>query len=307
MREEFVAKKQIKQDKQELMNCLRMKRGILRLRVNCSLKFRIYRTRSTPCQMREKFMILKQRAPLERSTFPVNLYYSESQDHALPRFWIAARYTEYCGYFRKRFWMTTCLRRTNLYSLQQFKEFGILFSRIETWFFWKYKEAREWTEKRTAEFVNTCTALPKWRSVVNSYWWNLFSWWYDWLPEISDLGNASWKIPGLVAISKLESHITMHWIKEVEIAESIDELMTSRSKVRHDLPDFDMLDAMIASASKKLLNTQIHFRKRVSVEEQRAQKHDRFLRGRQIIYWYFRASGAYEEVQGLSTVFASSL
>ena len=63
-----------------------------------------------------------------------------------------------------------------------------------------------------------------------------------------------------------------------------------------------MLDAMIASVLKTLLNTQMHFRKRVSVEEQRAQKHDRFSRGRQIaymIYEYFRATGAYEAVQGL--------
>ena len=68
-----------------------------------------------------------------------------------------------------------------------------------------------------------------------------------------------------------------------------------------------MLDAMIASALKKLLNTQIHFRKRSSVEEQRAQKHDRFLQGRQIaymIYEYFSATGAYEAAQRLSTLFA---
>ena len=71
-----------------------------------------------------------------------------------------------------------------------------------------------------------------------------------------------------------------------------------------------MLDAMIASALKKLLNTQSNFRKRVSVEEQRAQKHDRPLRGRQIafmIYEYSRATSAYETVQGLSTLFAISL
>ena len=36
--------------------------------------------------------------------------------------------------------------------------------------------------------------------------------------------------------------------------------------------DFDMLDAMTASAMNKLLNTQTQFRKRASVEEQRAQK-----------------------------------
>ena len=103
----------------------------------------------------------------------------------------------------------------------------------------------------------------------------------------------------------------MHWINEVEIAKSIDELMASRSIVgRIDFPDFDMLDSMIASALTKLLFTQIHFRKRVSVEEQRAQKHDRFLRGRQIAYMileYFRATGANEAVQGLSDLFAKSL
>ena len=91
-----------------------------------------------------------------------------------------------------------------------------------------------------------------------------------------------------------DPHLTMHWIKEVETAKSIDELLTSRSKVgRTDFPDYDMLDAMIASALKELLNRHVHFRRRVSVEEQRAQKHDRFLRGRQIaymIYGRFRAT-----------------
>ena len=46
--------------------------------------------------------------------------------------------------------------------------------------------------------------------------------------------------------------------------------------------------------------------KRVSVEEQRDQKNDRFLRGRPIacmIYEHFRASGAYEAVQCLPDLF----
>ena len=83
--------------------------------------------------------------------------------------------------------------------------------------------------------------------------------------------------------------------------------MTSRSIVgRTDFPDFFVLGAMIASALKKLLNTHLHFRRRVSVQEQRAQKYDRFLRGRQIaylIYEHFRATGASEAVQGLSDLF----
>ena len=75
--------------------------------------------------------------------------------------------------------------------------------------------------------------------------------------------------------------------------------------MRRDFPDCDVLDAMIASALKKLL-THVHFRKRLSVEEQRAQKDDRFLRGMQIaymIYEHFRATGASEAVQGLSDLF----
>ena len=45
------------------------------------------------------------------------------------------------------------------------------------------------------------------------------------------------------------SHITMHWVQEVEIAKSIDDLLTSLSVTgRRDFTDCEMLDAMIASA-----------------------------------------------------------
>ena len=101
--------------------------------------------------------------------------------------------------------------------------------------------------------------------------------------------------------------ITMHWIKEVEIAKLIGELKTSRSILeRDDFPGFDVIDAMIACALKKLLNTHVHFRKRVSVEEQRAQNSDRFLRGRQIAYMiceHFSATEACEPEDGLSDLF----
>ena len=76
---------------------------------------------------------------------------------------------------------------------------------------------------------------------------------------------------------------------------------------RTDFPDFDVLDAMIASALKRLLDKHVPFRKRVRVEEQRAQKYDRFSRVRQtayMIYEHFRATGAYEAVQGHSDLFS---
>ena len=170
---------------------------------------------------------------------------------------------------------------------------------------------------RTAEFVNTCTSLPKWRWSVESYLWNLFSQLYDGLSENSDFGMHLGRFPGSTELQSwrvnfkndvctrtADPQLAVHWIQEVEIAKSMDELVTSRSIVgRTDFPDIDMIDAMIASALKRLLNTQIHFRKRASVEEQRAQKHDRFSREREIayvIYEHFRAAGAYEAVQGLT-------
>ena len=55
--------------------------------------------------------------------------------------------------------------------LQKLKEFGNLFSRIET----QYKATGESNEKRTETFVDTCATLPKWRWIVKSYWWDLFS------------------------------------------------------------------------------------------------------------------------------------
>ena len=89
----------------------------------------------------------------------------------------------------------------------------------------------------------------------------------------------SWKVnfKTEVCTKSAYPHLTMHWIKEVEMVKLEDDPVTSRSITgRTDFRDYDMLDAMIASALKEVL-TSVHFRKRASVEEQRAQKYDRFL------------------------------
>ena len=67
---------------------------------------------------------------------------------------------------------------------------------------------------------------------------------------------------------------------------------------------------MIGAALKKCYDKHTHFSKKVSVEEQRAQKNDRFLRGRQIafmIYDHFRSTGFHDEIQGLSGLFSIRL
>ena len=85
----------------------------------------------------------------------------------------------------------------------------------------------------------------------------------------------------------------MQWIKEVEMVDSVDDLKSSSSTRAIQMPNFEVLDAKIASALNKIIhNTQ--FKRRISLEEQKAQKQDRFLRGRQIaylIYEYFRVTG----------------
>ena len=61
---------------------------------------------------------------------------------------------------------------------------------------------------------------------------------------------------------------------------------------------------------KRCYDKHTHFRKKINVEEQRAQKDNRFLRGRQIahlIYEYFRPTGSYDEFQGLSGLFCIKL
>ena len=45
----------------------------------------------------------------------------------------------------------------------------------------------------------------------------------------------------------------MHWIKEVEMVDSVDELKSSSSVRGIRMPDFEVLDARIASALNKII------------------------------------------------------
>ena len=66
----------------------------------------------------------------------------------------------------------------------------------------------------------------------------------------------SWKVifKTEVCTRTAKPHLTMHWIKEVEMAKSIGDRLTARSiVVRTDFPDYGVLDATVASALKKAL------------------------------------------------------
>ena len=75
------------------------------------------------------------------------------------------------------------------------------------------------------------------------------------------------------------------------------------------MPKFEVLDARIASALNRIVHNS-HFKRRISLEEQEAQKQDRFLRGGQIaylIYEQFRVTGANDSVENYADLFTVSL
>ena len=84
------------------------------------------------------------------------------------------------------------------------------------------------------------------------------------------------------------------------MVDSTDELKSSRSVAGKNFQNFEMLDVIQNS----------HFKKKVSLEEQKVQKEDWFLRGRQIafmIYDYFRVTGAHETVLDYADLFSITL
>ena len=72
---------------------------------------------------------------------------------------------------------------------------------------------------------------------------------------------------------------------------------------------FEVLDARIVSALNKIIHNSL-FKRRISLEEHKAQKQDRFLRDRQIaylIYDYFRVTGANDSVENYADLFIVAL
>ena len=78
------------------------------------------------------------------------------------------------------------------------------------------------------------------------------------------------------------------------------------------MPNFEVLDARIASALNKIVQNS-DFKKKVSPEEQKAHKQDRqdrFLQGRQIaylIYDYYRVTGVNDSVLDYADLFTAVL
>ena len=94
----------------------------------------------------------------------------------------------------------------------------------------------------------------------------------------------------------------MLWIKEVEMVQS-------GSIKGTQFPNFELLDARVASSLNKIIQN-AYFKKKVSLVEQKALKEDRFLRGRQIaymIYDHIRVASAHDTVLDDADLFSTTL
>ena len=122
---------------------------------------------------------------------------------------------------------------------------------------------------------------------------------------------ACWKTRLKTEVCTCSQFLTeaMHWIREVEMVDSVDDSKFSSSVRGIRMPDFEFLDARIALALNRIIHNS-HFKRRVSLEEQKALKEDRFLRGRQIaylIYEHFRVTGANASVENYTDLFTIGL
>ena len=118
---------------------------------------------------------------------------------------------------------------------------------------------------------------------------------------------ACWKIRFKTEVCTCSQFPTeaMQWIKEVELVDSVDDLRSSSSIRGISMPNFEVLDARIASALNKIIHNS-HFKRKISLEEQKSQKEDRFLRGRQIaylIYEQFCVTGTDDSVENYTDLF----
>ena len=145
--------------------------------------------------MRENVTILKQRVTLERPTFPVSLLLFQVPEPCLAAILDCRMIHGILRVLQETFLNDYLLEMdAPLPSSTIQRIWQPLLKNCDRTFLEIQSNRKLKNETSTAEFVNTCTALPKWRWNVQSYWWNSFSQWYDGLSEFSYIGLEFWKI-----------------------------------------------------------------------------------------------------------------
>ena len=61
--------------------------------------------------------------------------------------------------------------------------------------------------------------------------------------------------------------LALQWIKEIDVAKSLNDLISPKANTGKHFPDNEELDLMTVAALKRCFDTQTHFRKKIRVEE----------------------------------------
>ena len=99
---------------------------------------------------------------------------------------------------------------------------------------------------------------------------------FDKFPTSATFACWKWRFKTKVCTCSQFHTEAMLWIKEVEMVDSVDDLRSNEDVRGIRMPDFEVLDARIASALNRIIHN-FHFKRMVSLEEQTAPKVDRDL------------------------------
>ena len=118
---------------------------------------------------------------------------------------------------------------------------------------------------------------------------------------------ACWKIRFKTEVCTCSQFPTeaMQSINEMWLVDSVDELRSSSSTRGISMPNFESTWCEDCFGAEQNHHNS-HFKRKIGLEEQKAQKEDRFLRGRQIaylIYEQFRVTGANDSVKNYADLF----
>ena len=201
----------------------------------------------------------------------------------------AAKHLGHTWYIGKRFNKSTCIFISSLSSRIESMEFVNLRAAPFVHSGEKWKTGTKSRSEMPVWTVSQKFCHPEWGRIFKELWSRPTTT-ADFRPSIWQVPYtpatfACWKIRFKTEVCTCSQFPTeaMQWIKEVELVDSVDELRSSLSTRGISMPNFEVLDARIASALNKIIHNS-QFKRRISLEEQKSQKEDRFLRGRQIAY-----------------------
>ena len=106
---------------------------------------------------------------------------------------------------------------------------------------------------------------------------------------------ACWKIRFKTEVCTCSQFPTeaMHWIKEVEMVDSVDDLISSTSIRGIQMPNFEVLDARISSALNRIIHNS-HFKRKISLEEERPRSRTVSFAEDRLLTWSLSTSGTLE-------------